>query len=338
MPPLLPEVVLGWSSPPPDHVAFFGQARQGLLVLVEHLLRERASRVFVLPAYTCPSVPQAIEQGGGRCVFVDLDDSLDFDWGDLTQQLRVFDPKDVVLLATSLFGAPVRDYKRLFPAALVVEDRSQSVFDPERKADFQVLSFGPGKMLSLGGGGGLVGRLSLPSQLLQCKTQSLWRLPLAVLRTVVQDQVFKQRWIYRWVAPLLPLLLKNSGHNDTIEPAIMHPWHARWAWFAMRRVPLERRKDVGHQWLKALPSAMCYDVPTNTPWLRLPVKLTKVPAGLMDGSMYADTVQKAQAARQQVLLGAQRLVACGLLPVHAGVRPAWLLGVAHGLVELACPR
>jgi hypothetical protein len=87
----LPEVVWGWSKSLPDHVAFLGQARQGLFVLVQHLLAQRPSRVFVLPAYTCPSVTQAVEQAGGTCVFVDVDDALDFDWADLNEQLLALD-------------------------------------------------------------------------------------------------------------------------------------------------------------------------------------------------------------------------------------------------------
>ena len=332
---MLPEVVLGWARSTPNHVAFFGQARQGLYALVQHLLRERSTRVFVVPAYTCPSVYQAVEQAGGRCIFVDLDDSLDFDWADLTEQLAPVDPSDVVLLATSLFGAPVRDYKQLMPQAVVVEDRSQSVYDPSCRADFQLLSFGPGKVLSLGGGGALVGQQGLGLKLGHWPIQSVWRVPLTYLRTLVQDQVFKHRWTYRMVAPLLPHLLKNSGHNDAIHPVRMHPWQAKWAWCAMRRVPLTRRVEVGRRWASALPPTMRFQVPDDTPWLRLPVKLQTMPEGLMDGSMYADTVLKAQTSRQRVLHGAQRLLACGLLPVHGGVSAEWLLTVATGLTPLA---
>jgi dTDP-4-amino-4,6-dideoxygalactose transaminase len=126
--------------------------------LVKYLLQQRASRVFVVPAYTCFSVPQSIEQAGGTCVYVDVDKTLDFDLSDLAEQLKPVDPCDVVLLATSLFGAPIRDYKHMLPSAVVIEDRSQSVYDPGLRSDYQILSFGPGKLLSLGGGGAVVGR------------------------------------------------------------------------------------------------------------------------------------------------------------------------------------
>ena len=331
MPPLLPQVVLGFARSTPDHVAFFGQARQGLFVLVQHLLNERPTRVFVVPAYTCPTVPQSVEQAGGRCVFVDVDDALDFDWADLTEQLASVDPRDVVLLATSLFGAPVRDYKQLMPAAVVVEDRSQSVYDPSRRADYQLLSFGPGKLLSLGGGGALVGQQPLNLNADQWPTQSAWRVPLMIARTLVQDQVFKHRWTYRLVAPLLPHLLKNSGHNDDIRPVRMHPWQARWAWCAMRRVNLGHRTELGLQWKALLPKEMQFGVDQPTPWLRLPIKLSHPPAGLMLGTMYQDTFEKAQNDRKCVLQGAQKLVGCAFLPVHETVAMDWMLVVARVL-------
>jgi len=332
VPPLLPQVVMGLARSTPDHVAFFGQARQGLFVLVQHLLHERDTRVFVVPAYTCPTVPQAVEQAGGRCVFVDVDDALDFDWADLTEQVATVDPADVVLLATSLFGAPVRDYKQLMPAAVVVEDRSQSVYERNSQADYQILSFGPGKLLSLGGGGALVGR-HLNFKLDQWPTQSAWRLPLMITRTFVQDQVFKHRWTYRLVAPLLPHLLKNSGHNDAIRPVRMHPWQARWAWFAMRRVKLDQRTQLGLQWKALLPKEMQFGVAEPTPWLRLPIKLSPAPSGLMLGTMYQDTVEKAQKDRQCVLQGAQKLVGGAFLPVHETVAMEWMVAVARLLAH-----
>ena len=320
-------MVFGVARSTPDHVAFFGQARQGLFALVQHLLHERKTRVFVLPAYTCPTVPQAVEQAGGRCIFVDIDDALDFDWVDLTEQIAAFDPCDVVLLATSLFGAPIRDYKQLMPQSVVVEDRSQSVYDPSCRADYQILSFGPGKLLSLGGGGALVGRpLNLPLD--HWPTQSAWRLPWMITRTFIQDQVFKHRLMYRVVAPLLPHLLKNSGHNDAIHPVRMHPWQARWAWCAMRRVNLGHRTALGLQWKSILPKEMQFGVTEPTPWLRLPIKLKHPPAGLMLGSMYLETVEKAQKVRKRVLQGSQQLLGCAFLPVHETVATDWMVAVA----------
>jgi hypothetical protein len=317
VPPLLPEVVWGWSKSLPDHVAFLGQARQGLFVLVQHLLAQRPSRVFVLPAYTCPSVTQAVEQAGGTCVFVDVDHALDFDWADLKEQLLALDPADCVLVPTSLFGAPVRDYKRLFPKAVVVEDRSQSSYDESRRADFQILSFGPGKLLSVGGGGALVAQVQLPPVFHALPAQSVVHFAVAMCRTLAQDVIFKRPWLYQFVAPLLPRLLRNSGHHDTIHSKRLHLWHARWAWYAMCRMVPSERQRTGQAWLQALPKGVVFNVTPGTTWLRLPVQTKPVSAAFMS-----------ETSRQRVLPGAQRLVACTLLPVHSAVPHAWLVSVA----------
>lgn len=325
MPPLLPEVVWGWSKTLPDHVAYFGQARQGLYTLVKHLLQQRASRVFVVPAYTCFSVPQAIEQAGGTCVYVDVDKTLDFDLSDLAEQLKPVDPCDVVLLATSLFGAPVRDYKHMLPSAVVIEDRSQSVYDPGRRSDFQILSFGPGKLLSLGGGGAVVGRDPLKWNMDHWPYQSAWRVPLLCLRTLIQDQVFRHRVSYRLLSPLLSRLLEHSGHHsDPIQPVLMHPWQARWAWYAMQHVRLNKRIEVGQAWMSALSGHLSLGWQEGIPWLRLPVQITTPIEGMMSGAMYKETVDRAQTVRQRVLSGSQRLVNCSFLPVHGEVNPEWI--------------
>jgi hypothetical protein len=135
------------------------------------------------------------------------------------------------------------------------------------------------------------------------------------------------------VAPLLPRLLKNSGHNDAIHPVRMHPWQAKWAWCAMRRVNLSKRREMGLQWKLILPKEMLFGVAEHTPWLRLPIKLKHPPAGLMLGTMYQDTVEKAQQARQRVLQGAQKLLGCAFLPVHEKVSVDWMLAVASVLAH-----
>lgn len=322
--PLLPELVIGLARTMPNHVAFFGQARQGLLVLVQHLLSERPSLVFVVPAYTCSSVPNAIEQGGGRCVFVDVDDTLDFDYADLNEQIANTPPEDIVLIATLLFGAPVRNYKNLFPSALVIEDRSQSFYDRERRADYQILSFGAGKLLSLGGGGAVVGRQCLPSVLSQCPKEPIWYLPVTLLRTVIQDQLFKRGWIYGLIEPLVMRLLERTTCDGAILPVRMQPLRARWAWYAMQRVPLVTRQEIGKLWFSSLPPTMCFQVEPDTPWLRMPVKLLAVPEDVMAGGMYWQTVDKSERQRGKVLQGAQQLLKCYLLPVHRAVPLDWL--------------
>ena len=53
----------------------------------------------------------------------------------------------------------------------------------------------------------------------------------------------------------------------------------------------------------------------------------------MLGTMYQDTVEKAQQHRQCVLQGAQKLVGCAFLPVHETVAMDWMLVVASVLAR-----
>jgi hypothetical protein len=101
----------------------------------------------------------------------------------------------------------------------------------------------------------------------------------------------------------------------------------------MRRVNLSKRREMGLQWKLILPKEMLFGVAEHTPWLRLPIKLKHPPAGLMLGTMYQDTVEKAQQARQRVLQGAQKLLGCAFLPVHEKVSVDWMLAVASVLAH-----
>ncbi len=138
----------------------FGSGRAALAVYLRRIRVEGRDEV-VVPAYTCWSVPAAVVRAGLKVRLVDVDpQSLDIVPESLACALG---PRTLAVVAAHLF-APSVDVDRLAtqvktadPRIHIVEDAAQAW--PDRvspQVDAVILSFGRGKPIPLGGGGGLL--------------------------------------------------------------------------------------------------------------------------------------------------------------------------------------
>ncbi len=322
IPPLYPEVSYGLAPRLPDNTLFFGSGRQALKFLTLRLLERQESLLFVLPAYTCETVVQAISEAGGDVSFVDVGDDLDLDLDDVRRVVQAHPLRRLVLLPTSLFGAPLRNHKALFPDAWVIEDRCQAIADPASQADYQILSFGKGKLVSGMGGGALVGQVSAFSAA-YAALPSLAGTVSSVVGSVVMEQLVLRRgwrWLHTW-------LDKSAGplpDELSAEPIDIHALsaqRARWITHSMQRADLASRVRLADQFANGIPETLRFNIPKGLPYLRYPVKGDWKLPGASSGRMYALTWRMAERQRGVPMPGAARLVGCSMLPTHALVTP-----------------
>ena len=317
-------VKLGFVAKLPEDVVFFRQARQGLFFLASDLIKQQPTRVFIIPSYTCPTVPKAIEQAGGRCIYVDLSDDLDIDLVDLQEVTRGISEEDWVILATQLFGAPIRDYKQLYPNAIVIEDRCQGLYAKESNANYQLLSFGAGKMISISGGGALVG-LNLSANEISCLSkQGYINGFIQFAMTYMQKVVLENRIIYFMMSPVITYLIKSRFDDGPIAIELLNPILARWAWWGVLRGHHGKRSDCADRWMSALSEMKDFNVKSGIPLLRLPIARRFSLGAMFDGASYAETVEKAELSRGKNFKIANKLQNSTLLPCHPGVTSRYM--------------
>lgn len=319
IPPLYPEVSYGFGGPLPSHVMFFGSGRQALKFLALRLLETDASLLFVLPAFTCETVIQAISEAGGEITFVDVADDLDWDLEDWQRVQDAHPDRRFVLVPTSLFGAPLRDYKTLFPQAWVVEDRCQATEDTASRADFQILSFGRGKLVSAMGGGALLGDVSafaaahaaLP---LHCRPFT------AMLASLVMEQLVLRRgwrWLHRWMDKGADAPQPSGLSTQVIRVKALCIRHAQWIFHSIQHAKLASRVRWADRYAREIPAVHRFAISSGLPYLRYPVKGRHRLPGASSGEMYRLTWRMAEENRGRAMPGAARLVQCTMLPTHA---------------------
>ena len=320
IPPLYPEVSYGFATERPNNTQFFGSGRQAMKFLAAALLNRHESLLFVLPAYTCETVVQAITEAGGELTYVDVGVDLDLDLADLHRVFEAFPGRRFALVPTSLFGAPLRNHKALFPDVLVIEDRCQARLDPMSQADFQVVSFGPGKLVSGMGGGAMVGALDMLASDFQGLPVEKGTASAMAQSFFMEQVVLRRGW--RWFRSRLegdlnPLPTELS--SQTIQVRAMCESRARWITNSMEKADLESRVRLSDAYAAQVPLAFKFDIPTDTPYLRYPVNAALKLPGVSLGRMYGFTAQLAERARGVPMPGAARLVACSMLPTHRWV-------------------
>jgi dTDP-4-amino-4,6-dideoxygalactose transaminase len=169
----------GWMAPRPDHPPFREQlaaylrapagytaasGRAALYTLLKAIrcYRDRPERQeVVLPAYTCPALVQVILDLDLLPVLVDvLPETMDFRPDELLAHLH---RRTLAVIYVHPFGLPQPVYQVLDAAhavgAVVIEDAAQALGAGLRGrpvgtwGDFGLFSLGPGKAMSVGGGG-----------------------------------------------------------------------------------------------------------------------------------------------------------------------------------------
>jgi hypothetical protein len=335
IPPLHPEVSYGFAAQRPSNTQFFGSGRQAMKFLAAALLSRHAGLLFVLPAYTCETVIQAITEAGGELTYVDVGMDLDLDLADLQRVFDAFPGRRFALVPTSLFGAPLRNHKALFPDALVIEDRCQAALDPLSQADFQVVSFGPGKMVSGMGGGAMIGALA-PLETAFAALPAERGTFSAMARAFLMEQVVLRRG-WRWFRARLEgdlNPLPTALSSETIRVRSMGERRARWIMNSIEKADWAGRVRLSNAYAAQVPSAFKFDIPTDTAYLRYPVNAALKLPGVSLGRMYGFTLQLAERSRGVKMPGAARLVGCSMLPTHQRVSEAHVRSYCAALANL----
>lgn len=333
IPPLIPHVRYGSRPLDPDWL-FFGAARQALKFLAQNLLQQHPGLLFIVPAYTCDSVVQALDEAGAEIAFVDIGPHLDMDIEAVSQVVHQAPGRKVAIVPTPLFGAPVRPYKALFPDCIVIEDRAQTMPDPDSQADHQLLSFGPGKQVSGMGGGALLGGQAL-------------RPAYAALPQ--ECGAFKQVALSLVGGLLLGPAWSLAGQKVTqhhsaqsldkearaIEVHALCDDRARWTTHSLQTWDPAGRIHISDAYRSRIPQALQFDLPPGRPYLRVPVRATFDGPGVSSGRMYQKVVQRAEDTAKRVLPGARALMEASLLPTHHRVSPDHIAWYADTLAGLA---
>ena len=127
-------------------------ARSGLLIALQSLHLPQGSKVGVM-IYNCHTVMNAVAQAGCEVIFIDINDNMRIDLGDLEKKSSGLK----ALIVTHLFGIinDIDAIRSQFPQLPIIEDCAHA-FGKEISGDFGVYSIGQGKLPSLGDGGILV--------------------------------------------------------------------------------------------------------------------------------------------------------------------------------------
>ncbi len=162
--------------------------RTAFYLLLQTLSKSRPNRADVLlPAYTCPALVKVILDAGLRPIPIDISpQTFTFDAEQLAKHLN---EQVLALICVHPFGIPQAIDHLITQAhavgALVIEDAAQAMGARWQgqpvgvRGDFGLFSLGPGKPLSVGGGGVVCTNDQTQVQLLQHAWQQL---PLASAR------------------------------------------------------------------------------------------------------------------------------------------------------------
>lgn len=320
--PLIPHMGVDFWTHGPIELLFFNSASSAFAFLAASIKKEKES-IFLLPAYTCPSVCDTLDSVAAEYDFVDIDDMLGFDADDLADRVAFYADRNAILLPTSLFGAPIFDYKAKYPHLTVIEDRAQSLLDPKSNADYQFTSFGKGKMISGFGGGALFGAdMGMREKYMSLSGEGGF--VSSYLATLAQELLL----------PLVWPLLKNSRLNDdsmeehsarVMEVKKMSTQKQAWLTNTLSAVDMSLRKSVANKYIKELNPRLLYGLLQDTPYLRFPIKKIVDFDGVSRLVGYRATYKKAVEKRGKELDGARKLAfESSFLPSHHGVNEAYM--------------
>lgn len=117
----------------------------------------------IVPSNCCYLVPVAVARCGAQAVFAGIGPRLVLEAADVARALTA---RTVAVIAVHHLGLPcaIGELRAVLPKRVVVIEDAAQAYDLQSRgdsigthADFVVASFGPGKPLCLGGGGGLFG-------------------------------------------------------------------------------------------------------------------------------------------------------------------------------------
>ncbi len=138
-------------------ILFFGSGREAIYYCIFNLSKISNKKEVIIPAFICPSVPNAIRKAGLKPILCDIElGSYSIEKKSIE---RVLSDDTIAILKADLYGFPSEVLK--YPNIFSIEDCAQS-FGAEINGkktglfgDFSIFSFGMSKVLSLYGGGAL---------------------------------------------------------------------------------------------------------------------------------------------------------------------------------------
>jgi len=258
-----------------------GQAALALILRALHRLRER--REVLIPAYTCFSVPAAVERAGLSVKLADVHpETFDFDVDALD---RALDSRTLCVVAHHLLGIP-SDIARVRRAceragAFLVEDAAQAMGGQSPDGplgtlgDVGFFSLGRGKSVTAGSGGVILTRSRDIAAALAREYDQLEKPGAATgLRELARAcamYLFIRPWLY-WIPASLPFLRLGETHFDRdfpmrrmspVNAGLLAGWRTRVA----RANVIRARSSARFRAALGLSSAESPDIP----YLRFPV-------------------------------------------------------------------
>ncbi len=306
-----------------DKLYFFNSGRASFCFIVDFLKRKNSNTVFLIPAFTCPSVVRVLEQMQAKFDFVDIDDSLNFNVNDLDGMIkRYIDGSVVVLVATSLFGVSIRNYKEEYPKCIVIEDLSQSLPFGKFSSDFQFFSFGKGKMISAWSAGAIrvndryhevldsykdlkVERIFIISYLLTFtqRLASIFFWNLVRLAGADPDNSKKQ----------LRKIDKHTAVTVSRIPRIME----KWILTSLNNINNQSRLRVVNKFFEEIDKSLQFNIGVAQPLLRVPIKKKLDYCGVATTIDYRYTYKSAIKSRGKELpISRLLLTNCSFIPTH----------------------
>lgn len=332
LPPLFPHFSRNPFPPerePEPAVRYLQSGREAFALLADHLLAE-GRPFFILPAFTCPSVLRVLEERNARFTFADLGDDLAFDPEDLERCLDAAGNAAPVIVATSLFGGPLPDYKKRYPECLVAEDRAQGLLAPDSSADFQFTSFGKGKMVTAWSGGALLDRTgALEERFRALPEEDGFFFDYG--KILVMEAVLR----YGWALVERSFLNPERGggsHPATPAPRRMGDRKLRWLRESLATLETGPRTRLSNLYHGMIRDDVRFALPPEVPYLRYPVKKELRGPGVSRMADYRHTYETARKRRGAPLPGGELLAyGCSFLPTHDLVGQ----GTARQLIEVA---
>jgi len=307
--PLYPHVKFNFWSEINTKYTFLNSARSALYLIA----KKYNNHFFLIPAYTCPTVLHALKQAGVEYNFIDIDNNLDFDIKDLSYMLEKYNNKDIVLVPTSLFGFKTRDYKKKYPDIIVVEDRAQGFIDSKSSADFQITSFGKGKMISGFGGGAIYDINSILTKKLQ---------------ELGQSNEFYKSFLFAFLQKIISrvwFLLEGTRYDpeqskkldiDVIKPYRLSKLKRVWILNTLKNSNFSHRTKISNYYLQNIDKKYLFEQKKGIPYLRLPIKKDIKYSGLSKMVDFHETFIEALEKRGKELVGARQVLNSTCLPAH----------------------
>ncbi len=287
---------------------YFQSARASLTFLLNSLRIE----MILIPSYTCPTVLEAIKSSDADYDFIDLDENLDFEQNDLEYMLDTHKSKKIAILPTSLYNAPIKDYKTLYPDIIVIEDLSQSLPLYKQNSDFAIYSFGKSKLISCNGGGVLEGFSDiktyekLPSKCGFLKDYTI---------SFITQMLLKYGW--RYLYKYYESSKTDSYTFHKIEPKKICDIKKRWICSLLKKIDTTHRVEVSNRYLKYIEKDRLFKIPNDRAYLRMPVKKRVNSKEVSFMEPYALVYQEATKKRAKKLEIAETLSKeCSFLPTH----------------------